>query len=83
MRTYQSIWNKIKLTGSCAIAAQPKLHARIIKAVVKEKWMDTSYKLSAAERREIIKLQYRKEQNQIVFTLVKYADLKQLAMEEL
>ena len=37
MRKYQPIWLKLKRTGSASIAAHPLLHARIIKAVVKEK----------------------------------------------
>lgn len=83
MRTYQTIWNKIKTTGTCAITALPKLHPRIIKAVVKEKWMDTGYKLAAQERRELNKLQYKVEGNKIIFTLTTTIDISQLTPEEL
>lgn len=45
MRKYQIIWNQIKNTGECTIAANPALHKRLKKAVTKEKYNDTAYKL--------------------------------------
>lgn len=45
MRKYQAIWEQIKQTGSCKISAQPALHARLRKAVKKEKYNDTAFKV--------------------------------------
>ena len=45
MRKYETIWVKIKTEGSCTLVANPSLHKRIKKAVTKEKWKDTSYKV--------------------------------------
>ena len=45
MRKYETIWLKIKTEGSCTLVANPSLHKRIKKAVTKEKWKDTSYKV--------------------------------------
>jgi hypothetical protein len=45
MRKYESIWLKLKRDGMCTIIADPALHARIKKAVTKEKWSDAGYKV--------------------------------------
>jgi hypothetical protein len=49
VRQYQPIWEQIKATLSCDISAHRAHHLRIIKAVVKEKDMDTLYKLERSE----------------------------------
>jgi len=53
MRQYQPIWHRLKsmpLTEASSkgvsVTANRLLHPRIIKAVVKEKWMDLEYKLA-------------------------------------
>jgi len=45
MRKYQSIWIRIKRDGICTLAAPPSLHRRIRKAVCKEKYKDTGFKI--------------------------------------
>jgi hypothetical protein len=45
MRYYEPIWNILKSKKTHRVAAHPALHARIIKAVIKEKWMDIGYKI--------------------------------------
>lgn len=45
MRKYEAVWTKIKLEGKCTLIANPSLHKRIKKAVTKEKWKDTTYKV--------------------------------------
>lgn len=49
-RLYQPAWNTIKLNGSIRLSAEAHLHARIYKAIRKEKDMDTVYKYEMAER---------------------------------
>lgn len=51
MRQYQPIWAKLKAlplseasTKGVSVTANRALHARIIKAVRKEKWKDIAYK---------------------------------------
>jgi hypothetical protein len=48
MRSYEPIWNKLKKDKSVEVIAPRHLHARIIKAVKKEKWMDVVWKLCIA-----------------------------------
>ena len=45
MRKYQIIWIKIRDTGECTIAANPAIHARLKKAITKEKYKDTVYRI--------------------------------------
>ena len=54
MRHYESVWIKLKkldrkAAGSVGISvtANRVLHARIIKAVIKEKWKDLGFKLQS------------------------------------
>ena len=70
MRKYQPIWIKLKDKGSASIAAHPLLHARIVKAVIKEKWLDQGYKLQILPYYTV--LSYTKEGAKITFTLTKY-----------
>ena len=46
MRQYQPIWSQLKTKHLVSITANRRFHARIIKAVVKEKWMDVAYKIA-------------------------------------
>lgn len=46
MRDYTPIWNQLKKDKVVSVAANTKLHSRIVKAVKKEKYMDIGYKLS-------------------------------------
>lgn len=45
MRHYQPVWIKLKRDKVVRVTANKCLHPRIIKAVTKEKWMDTGYKI--------------------------------------
>lgn len=49
LRQYQPVWDSIKTSGRCEIAANKVYHPRIKKAVVKEKDMDLGYKLECSE----------------------------------
>ena len=70
MRKYEPIWIKLKKEGSASIAAHPLLHARIIKAVTKEKWKDDGYKLEILPYFTILTNERRG--SMITFTLTKY-----------
>lgn len=48
MRLYQPIWEKLKREGQASITANRVLHPRILKAVIKEKWLDLGYKMEIA-----------------------------------
>ena len=69
---YDDIWNRIKLTGKCKIAAHPALHSRIIHAVINKKYYDLNNKLELAEAKKYTKLVYVISVNQIVFHLNTY-----------
>jgi hypothetical protein len=45
MRQYEPVWNELKKKKVARITAHRALHPRIIKAVIKEKWMDVGYKI--------------------------------------
>lgn len=55
-RKYAPIWNNLKATGSCVITAPKGLHARIVKAVIKEKHNDVGYALLLSEEGKIARL---------------------------
>ncbi len=55
MRQYEYIWHRLKTmplseasSKGVSVTANRALHARIIKAVTKEKWKDLAYKASLA-----------------------------------
>lgn len=57
-RFYQPIWDKLKSmppkeasTIGVSITANRLLHPRIIKAVIKEKWMDIGFKIQLDDRK--------------------------------
>jgi hypothetical protein len=50
MRHYEPVWIKLKKEKTVSITANYSLHKRIIKAVIKEKWMDLGYKLQLGNR---------------------------------
>jgi hypothetical protein len=72
MRKYYPIWSKLKQSkdGTASIVAHPLLHARIIKAVTKEKWMDTSFKLQVLPY--YFAMTYEVKGNMITFKLTKF-----------
>lgn len=50
MRKYEPIWNLVKTKNVASIVAPQSNHARVIKAVTKEKYNDEGYKLQLAEK---------------------------------
>ena len=75
-RQYEPIWLKLKSmppreaeTIGVSIIANRLLHARIIKAVIKEKWMDIGFKIELDDRRA--RLDYVKKNSEITFYLTR------------
>lgn len=86
MRRYQVIWNALKQDKHCTITVHPALHARVIKAVIKEKDMDIGYKLTAIsedERCYQMKLSYKREGARIKFFLIKVLNLSRITGKDL
>lgn len=50
MRQYEPIWTAIKRNNHASIVASIRSQAKIIKAVVKEKNIDTGYKLELSDK---------------------------------
>jgi|JI10StandDraft_1071094.scaffolds.fasta_scaffold1233258_2 hypothetical protein len=44
LRMYEPIWLSLKEHKSATISCPPRLHKRLVKAVIKEKWMDDKFK---------------------------------------
>tara|TARA_R110000744_G_scaffold222789_5_gene341623 strand:- start:1 stop:252 length:252 start_codon:yes stop_codon:yes gene_type:complete len=74
MRKYQPIWDRIKNIPehTASIAADPALHARITKAVIKEKDMDKGWAYLQLEQEvsKKYKLECSSEGKVLTFTLV-------------
>lgn len=72
MRKYFPIWKELKDKGHCAIAAHPKLHARIIKAVSCEKNRDVGHKLILSARNRKVILGHTVDGSRIRFFVREY-----------
>lgn len=72
MRKYTVIWRKIRDSEDhkCSIAAPEKLHLRIIKAVINEKWRDLGYKFALGEQHKTAKLYYKRDGAKVDFWVV-------------
>lgn len=72
MRKYQPIWETIKSSksGTVSLAADPSSHARIIKAVRKEKCNDVGWKLLCSEQSKKYKIEEEIEGKLITFKLI-------------
>lgn len=83
---YVDIWNRLKLHGTCRVAAHHALHKRIVHAVVNKKYYDTAHKMLLEEKSTYCKLLYKKTTNTIEFRLVYHIDknyLETLTAEDL
>jgi hypothetical protein len=69
MRDYQPIWHKLKTEKVVSITANRRFHPRIVKAVIKEKWMDFGYKLEQADEGKVSTLAYESTGAILKFTL--------------
>jgi hypothetical protein len=67
---YQEIWEQLVQKKMCKLTAPKAYHARIIKAVVKEKYRDSSYREWCAMNQVTSQLQSRVTGDIITFTVV-------------
>jgi len=70
-RLYQPIWEQLKKNKSVTVTLPSKLHRRVIKAVIKEKFRDDNYKhwLDLFHAGNTAKLAYTIGDDSITFTL--------------
>jgi len=56
-RKYQKIWERLKLAHSICVLIEKDEHSKIIKAVIKEKYLDAEYResLSSKSQKAIIR----------------------------
>lgn len=79
-RLYYPAWAQLKTNPNIPlkIAAPDRHHARIIKAITKEKWLDSVYKLELSSEGKYAILKSERDKNLITFTLrisIGYEDL--------
>ncbi len=63
MRLYEPIWNRIKQKNTASIVTHPNNVARVIKAVTKEKSIDTGYILFLSEKALKARLKISRERS--------------------
>ena len=77
-RKYSPVWNILKVNGVVKITAPKPFHRRIIRAVIKEKYMDMGYHLLMSEAKRKQTLAYNIKQTVITFTLIENRMLSRL-----
>jgi len=77
---YQTAWIALKQssTNTITIAAPPNFHARIYKAVMKEKYMDTLFHLATEEQGKKTSLSSTSTDNILTITLHYYTPIEHL-----
>lgn len=70
MRQYEPIWIRLKQLGEVRLAVPRPLHARIIKAITKEKWMDSGFRFLLSEDGKSSELEFIQEHNVITVRLI-------------
>lgn len=68
-RKYETAWKTLKEKQIVRIAAHPAVHARILKAVIKEKDMDVVYKLQCADDCKRAIINHRHNGGELVITM--------------
>lgn len=81
-RKYGGIWTILKRDYICSIAAHPSLHARFIKAVIKEKDRDVGFKILKASYSLEVKLQCLVEGSKITFRLQEHISFKHISAKD-
>ena len=69
MGQYKDAWNQLKSRGKIVLASPSQFHARIIKALVKEKNKDLGYKLQLSEDNRKAVFTSKSEGNTLKFYL--------------
>lgn len=72
MRKYHPIWQQLKATNQCAVSAPKAFHARIVKAVINEKYYDIGFKLLVDESCRTVRLSSISEGGRLRFFLIYY-----------
>jgi hypothetical protein len=69
LRQYQPIWLALKKHKTISVYSPPHLHARLIKAVIKEKYMDDRFKKKEGWRKMWLTYSINSETNEVTFFL--------------
>lgn len=69
MSRYSPIWEALKANKICHTAVPPKLHKRVIKAVIRTKDEDTIFKLESSLAHKKYTLEYKVTASMITFKL--------------
>ena len=69
MRKYQQIWVELKTKALAVVAAPPHLHARVVKAVMKERTSDLIFRYELGEKELRAKIRYEVAGNYIRFKI--------------
>jgi hypothetical protein len=69
-RQYEPAWQALKKNGKVRLAVPRPLHKRVIKAILKEKWMDTGFKYEMLEKKIRLRIEYVQEANVITMYLL-------------
>ena len=83
MRKHQPIWEQLKAKKTVALAAEPKLHKRIIKAVIKEKHRDLGWSYVQLEEGKKWKLESEAQGKLVTFKLVDVSHLIAININDL
>jgi hypothetical protein len=70
-RQYYPIWRELKDKGIARLAVPKGVHRRVIKAVLKEKYMDVGFRLQMLEQKIRLRIEYECSGNVIVMRLLK------------
>lgn len=70
-RQYEPAWLALKEKGSVRLAVPRALHKRVVKAILKEKYMDIGYRLLMLEKKIRLRIEYTCEHNMITLKLLK------------
>jgi len=77
MRSYEPIWKQLKQDSVVHVVAPPSRHKRIIKAVSKEKWLDTEFRDTGWTR-----IVATIETDKITFVLKEYRPINVILAEQ-
>lgn len=69
VRKYNAIWNQLKQTGICKVAAPTRNHELIFKGVKKERFLDLGFRLTLSEQHKRAWIRMKSEGNLITFTI--------------
>ena len=83
MRKYEPAWLELKKKRILRLAVPRPLHKRVIKAIIKEKWLDIGYKFERINQSYWDELAYTRNNNIIEFRLVAHAVLESVTVDSI